>query len=80
MFSVINGYRRVFPPKGSGAESRSGKPVSEIDRQLVANYARLKAGKISEAEFERERARLDLLERDRIANCGRSAVAADALP
>jgi hypothetical protein len=76
MLSVINGYRRVYPPRDSGSAIPNAKAVSDIDRQLVAHYARLQAGEISDAEFEAERSRLDLLERDRIAACGRSFVGA----
>lgn len=76
MGSVKNGYRDVFPPRVSVTDTAAGKPGSEIERELGANFARLQAGNITDTEFERERARLQRLERDRIANCGRSVVPA----
>jgi hypothetical protein len=73
MASVVNGWTDVYPPRHSGGGS-SAKPISDIDRQRGAMFAKLRAGKITDAEFETERARLDKLERDRIAACGRSFV------
>ena len=58
--SVINGYRGVFPPKDIGNDNgHPAKPSSDTDRQRTAAFAKLQAGEITDAEFERERARLD---------------------
>lgn len=63
--SVINGYRGVFPPKDIGNDNpKAAKPLSDIGRQRAASFTKLQAGEITDAEFERERTRLDRLEAD----------------
>lgn len=52
-----------YDPPGK-VTSITGKPMTDIDRQRAELFGKLQAGSINDAEFERERARLDRLEAD----------------